>query len=148
MQNYIGKNCPYCQFPFKPGVPVVFCSDCEVPHHRECWDENGRCTTYGCNGQPTLSSSASASSSTIDLTTDLTRENVATKRCPYCGEEILESAIKCKHCQSMLSSKTKEKTIPTDSNSPTEKQGGDGECCGCIIWIIIIIIILGLLGSL
>lgn len=25
-----------------------------------------------------------------------------TKRCPYCGEEILEKAIKCKHCGEML----------------------------------------------
>jgi formylglycine-generating enzyme required for sulfatase activity/predicted Ser/Thr protein kinase len=28
--------------------------------------------------------------------------NEKTKRCPYCGEEILEIAIKCKHCSSML----------------------------------------------
>ena len=25
-----------------------------------------------------------------------------TKRCPYCGEEILAVAVKCKHCGSML----------------------------------------------
>ncbi|MGQ9498541.1 MAG: hypothetical protein ACUVSP_09715, partial [Desulfotomaculales bacterium] len=24
------------------------------------------------------------------------------KECPYCGEEILAKAVKCKHCQSML----------------------------------------------
>ena len=27
------------------------------------------------------------------------------RRCPYCGEEILETAIKCKHCQSWIKKK-------------------------------------------
>ncbi len=26
------------------------CSVCKVPHHRECWEENGGCTTFGCQG--------------------------------------------------------------------------------------------------
>ena len=28
--------------------------------------------------------------------------NPATKNCPFCGEQILAIAVKCKHCQSML----------------------------------------------
>ncbi len=46
----IGKTCPYCRFPIKPGQAVTICSECGVPHHSECWEENGGCTTYGCRG--------------------------------------------------------------------------------------------------
>lgn len=31
-----------------------------------------------------------------------------TQKCPYCGEDILKIAIKCKYCQSMLNSTTSE----------------------------------------
>ena len=48
--NYIGKTCPYCQFPLKQDSEVVVCAECRIPHHRECWRENGGCTTFGHQG--------------------------------------------------------------------------------------------------
>ncbi len=47
-QNNIGKTCPYCQFPIKQNLEVIVCSECNIPHHRECWEENRGCTTFGC----------------------------------------------------------------------------------------------------
>lgn len=44
-----GKNCPFCQTPIKPGSPVHLCGSCGIPHHAECWRENGGCTTFGCD---------------------------------------------------------------------------------------------------
>jgi len=48
--EYVGKICPYCRFPIKPGEEIVVCPACKVPHHAECWQENNGCTTYGCTG--------------------------------------------------------------------------------------------------
>ena len=45
-----GKTCPFCKAPFIEGEAVVFCSHCEMPHHLDCWKENGGCTTFGCTG--------------------------------------------------------------------------------------------------
>lgn len=49
-QNYIGKICPYCQFAISQHSEVIVCSECNMPHHRECWNENGGCTTFGHQG--------------------------------------------------------------------------------------------------
>lgn len=40
-------RCGYCGVTITPEV-VVACNTCEALHHRECWDEFGRCTTFGC----------------------------------------------------------------------------------------------------
>ena len=46
-----GKNCPYCSTPIKENRSAVICSECGMPHHEECWRENGGCTTFGCQGK-------------------------------------------------------------------------------------------------
>jgi hypothetical protein len=27
---------------------AVFCRSCQTPHHKDCWEYNGVCSTYGC----------------------------------------------------------------------------------------------------
>jgi len=50
VNHFIGKVCPYCQFPINQDSEVIVCLDCKTPHHKECWLENARCTTFGCQG--------------------------------------------------------------------------------------------------
>jgi len=40
IKNYI---CPVCNNAFNDGDDAVFCPECGTPHHRECWQKNGRC---------------------------------------------------------------------------------------------------------
>lgn len=47
-QQYIGKTCPYCQFPIKNEDTLFICPDCKQPHHPDCWKENNGCTTFSC----------------------------------------------------------------------------------------------------
>jgi hypothetical protein len=47
-EEEVGRVCPYCRYPIKPGQYVCRCAACDVPHHQECWLENGGCTAYGC----------------------------------------------------------------------------------------------------
>jgi TM2 domain-containing membrane protein YozV len=45
--------CPYCRMPFdESGPPTIFCTACGVPHHEDCYQENGGCTVFGCARAP------------------------------------------------------------------------------------------------
>lgn len=44
-----GGACPVCGTPMVD--LVVRCESCRTPHHSECWQYMGRCSTYACPGQ-------------------------------------------------------------------------------------------------
>ena len=45
--------CPYCRMPFdEKSPPKIFCTACGMPHHEDCYMENGGCTVFGCARAP------------------------------------------------------------------------------------------------
>lgn len=48
--SFVGKICPYCKTEIKENDEVVICSQCDMPHHKDCWIDNQGCTTFGCTG--------------------------------------------------------------------------------------------------
>ncbi len=96
--SLVGETCPGCSQPIEAGADVHVCSACQRGYHRDCYFDGGGCVVPGCSGGST--------------------EARATKDCPYCGEEILLKAVRCRHCQSDLS--------PMPSASPAAAPGGSG----------------------
>jgi TM2 domain-containing membrane protein YozV len=45
--------CPYCLTEIEPdAADALYCGECGTPTHRECWEENGGCTVFGCPQAP------------------------------------------------------------------------------------------------
>jgi TM2 domain-containing membrane protein YozV len=45
--------CPYCRMLFdEASPPRIFCTACGMPHHEDCYLENGGCTVFGCKRAP------------------------------------------------------------------------------------------------
>jgi hypothetical protein len=42
------KRCAYCKEVVSEIDPAQYCQWCGTPHHKECFELNGRCTVFGC----------------------------------------------------------------------------------------------------
>lgn len=73
--------CPYCRMTVECGDgecangnvsggeaavwDCVRCPACNTPHHRDCWDENGGCTVFGCSAAPVEEATVHVSASEL-----------------------------------------------------------------------------------
>ncbi len=122
MNKYVGKFCPYCKTKFLETDEIVVCDICEMPHHKDCWIENGECTTFGCTGKikdllpfeqkvDAVSSSNSLMQSSNTISTppptaftspapqvqaQPTQQAVAF--CIYCGNKHVPGDVFCRKC--------------------------------------------------
>jgi len=100
-----GHTCPFCQTAILPQQPSRTCERCGIPHHADCWAENGGCTTFGCGSSPVSAASPGGAaragaaqavwspSDRVELTWD-DLEN----RCAICGRAIDGSLQYCAQC--------------------------------------------------
>jgi hypothetical protein len=106
-------NCPYCQTNIKENADKVVCSACHTPHHKECWEENKGCTTYGCANNPgTKIKSIDIGNETVGNIQQMLvqdRQAVKTVECPNCKKKIEEGSLFCKYCGISTINKSGEK---------------------------------------
>ncbi len=111
MNTTFNKTCPYCQSPIKQSADVIICNECSTPHHKECWDENKGCTTFGCSENP---DSKKQSGHVIDVgnqTIEEIQNLIETTHqnhlippsnllinCPECKSLVDENSRFCKFC--------------------------------------------------
>lgn len=50
-KNKVGVTCNVCGEAIYEIHQVTTCSKCTTPHHTECWDYVGHCSTFGCFGR-------------------------------------------------------------------------------------------------
>lgn len=111
MEDYIGKNCPYCKTEIKEGEAVKVCSSCGTPHHEDCWEKNKGCTTPGCSEQTSIETQHTNTSYTClncgtlfgdgeELCPKCGTPKDAPKAnlCVKCGAELQEDQEYCSKC--------------------------------------------------
>jgi hypothetical protein len=118
------KTCPYCQSKIKQGADFTVCSHCGTPHHKECWEENRGCTTYGCINNPQAEKKIELQSEDVgNATVDSIRESLqpATSQniiqCPKCKSDIEDSSTYCKFCGYGI----KESKFPEQKKEPKDE---------------------------
>lgn len=98
--EFVGKTCPYCKCVLTEEDEIVVCSECEMPHHRDCWIENQGCTTFGCMGTIAGADGSAASVTSTELVFE---EPVPTRYCAKCGTPNPATSGYCRKCGHKLS---------------------------------------------
>jgi len=131
MNQYVGKICPYCKAAFTDADEIVVCSECDMPHHKECWVENQGCTTFGCNGTIQSVEQASEVNTIVNDDGDFEIElypsdvDFSSAYCPKCGSSHDPTDLFGKHCGQSFEIHYNKSEYPTAQTSQPEESRDD-----------------------
>jgi hypothetical protein len=95
-----GKRCGVCQTAIVALEPVGRCPRCEASHHGECWNENGGCSSYGCE----LAQQSAKEPAALPQSYWGQEE----KQCPRCAKSIKVAALRCRFCGAVFEDRAPE----------------------------------------
>ena len=109
-------TCPVCEKRFVNGDDVVVCPECGAPHHRECYEQNGRCFyedkhAEGFNFEKSEAENASADSDNQDVII-----------CPNCKTENSKIDFYCRNCGYPLDEKDRTQSANANQNQNQQYQ--------------------------
>lgn len=117
MSDYIGKICPYCKTEIRAEDEIVVCSECDMPHHKECWIENQGCTTFGCLGSIKTAEDGANSVTTNHMNYgEQSTVSAGTIFCSQCGAQQSGTSAFCTQCGSKLALGVEPAPVYTQSN--------------------------------
>lgn len=112
--RYKDVQCVYCNKIFTDSDDVVTCPQCGSPHHRECWEENGKCANDGKHSEgfswqfpeglaPKINLKNRVSQEKKPLPTQFKVKNgEGAVICPYCSAANCENDVVCIKCRRLL----------------------------------------------
>src|SRR5437868_1145495 len=86
--------CPVCRA--QVDADATECLHCHVPHHRDCWEYNQGCGTYGCPSAP-------PTQKLTDVEIPASFWGQDQKECPVCHQMIQAAALRCRACGTVFS---------------------------------------------
>jgi len=89
----VGKSCLYCSKAIESEDRLAVCDRCFAAHHEECWERNGRCSTFRCGGLPRTMRGD-------DLPTvvhlAMERSNEQPQICPTCAGKVYAGTLQAR----------------------------------------------------
>lgn len=112
-------RCAFCLWQLTGTDDAVACPECSTPYHRDCYAENGGCSTFGCaawiqtQGPDATPAAAAAASAPVAYWSEAApvpaawgdgqaHDHAAGPFCTNCGAQGEPSDRFCAHCGSTL----------------------------------------------
>lgn len=104
MANYTGVHCPVCNKRFVEEDDVVVCPICGTPHHRSCYDAQGKCAFHN------LHIKGHTWQRPEDMGHAENKQQTEEDSCPSCGAYNPKSGLFCQVCGAPLGKRQENST--------------------------------------